>query len=66
MLRHASESPPRIECRDFLLPVVKSTYQNANPSARFGQCRAAVFQVDALESGAQRLEGAFFRKMTWC
>ena len=36
------------------------------PPARFGRYQAETFRVDAPESGAQRLAGAFFRKMTWC
>ena len=66
VLRRASEKPPRIESSEILLSVLKSTYQNANPPARFGRYRAETFMVDAQESGAQRLAGAFFRKMTWC
>ena len=43
-----------------------STYQNANfPPARFGRNRAETFRVDAQDPGAQRLAGAFFRKMPW-
>ena len=60
-LRRASEKPPRIESRDIFLPVVKSTCQKANPpAARFGRYRAETSKVDANESGAQRLKGAFF------
>ena len=66
VLRCASEKPSRVESREFLLSVVKSTYQNANPPARFGRYRAKTFSVDAQEYGAQRSEGAFFRKITWC
>ena len=36
------------------------------PLARFGRHRAEISRVDAQEAGAQPLEGAFFRKMTWC
>ena len=36
------------------------------PPARFGRYRAETFRVDAQESGAQRLAGALFRKLTWC
>ena len=35
------------------------------PLARFGQYRAKTFRVDAQDPGAQRLEGAFSRKMPW-
>ena len=68
VLRRASENSPRIESREFLLSVLKSTYQNANPPppARFGRYRAETFRVDAQASCAKRLAGAFYRKMTWC
>ena len=66
VLRRASKKPPQIEGREFLLSVLKSTYQNANPPARFGRYRAETFRVDAQESGAQRLAGMFFREITWC
>ena len=65
VLRRASGKPPRIESREFLLSVLKSTYQNANPPARFERYRAETFSVDGQESGAQRLAGAFFQKNTW-
>ena len=42
-----------------------STYQNANPPARFGRYRTETFRVDAQDPGAQRLVEAFFRKRTW-
>ena len=42
-----------------------STYQNANPPARFERYRNETFRVDAQGPGAQRLAEAFFRKMTW-
>ena len=64
VLRRASEEPPRIERIEFSLSVLKSTYQNAHPpSARFGRYRAEIFRVDTQKCGAQRLAGAFFRKM---
>ena len=66
VLRRASEKPPRIKSCDFFLPIGMSTYQNANfPPARFGQYRTETFKVDAQDPGAQRLGGAFFRKMPW-
>ena len=50
VLRRASEKPPRIENREFLLSVLNSTHQNANPPpARFGRYRAETFRVDAQE-----------------
>ena len=67
VLQRASEEPGRNGSREFLLSVLNSTNQNANPpAARFGRYRAETFRVDAQASGAQRLEGAFSRKMTWC
>ena len=59
VLRRASEKPQRIESREFLLSVLKSTYQKANPPARFVRYRAETFRVDAQESGAQRLHEHF-------
>ena len=39
-----------------------STYQNANPPARFGQYRAETSRIDAQDPGAQRLAEAFSPK----